>query len=80
VIDPRGSGLSGGERRRIGLVRAIASNRPILLLDEPTADLDAATARLVVDLLERVARERLVIAATHDAALVERCASAAGLS
>ncbi|WP_328517072.1 ABC transporter ATP-binding protein/permease [Novosphingobium mangrovi (ex Huang et al. 2023)] len=79
VIDPRGSGLSGGERRRIGLVRAIASGRPILLLDEPTADLDGETARRVGDLLEAVARDRLVIAATHDPALVSRCASVVGL-
>lgn len=77
VIDPRGSGLSGGERRRIGLVRAVASGRPVLLLDEPTADLDVAAARQVCDLLQLVARERLVITATHDPALVARCDSVA---
>lgn len=70
TIDPRGSGLSGGERRRIGLVRAIASRRPLLLLDEPTADLDAKTASQIIALLEDVARTRLVIAATHDPALI----------
>lgn len=70
AIDPRGSGLSGGERRRIGLVRAIASGRPLLLLDEPTADLDAKTASQIIALLEDVARTRLVIAAAHDPALV----------
>jgi ATP-binding cassette subfamily C protein CydD len=70
LIDPRGSGLSGGERRRIGLVRAIASGRPLLLLDEPTADLDASTAAQIIALLEDVARTRLVIAATHDPALI----------
>ena len=70
MIDPRGSGLSGGERRRIGLVRAIASGRPLLLLDEPTADLDHATAAQVIELLQEVARTRLVIAATHDPALI----------
>lgn len=79
-IDPRGSGLSGGERRRIGLVRAIASGRPILLLDEPTADLDSATARRVIDLIGEVSRERLVIVATHDAVLVERSTSVVALS
>lgn len=80
AIDPRGSGLSGGERRRIGLVRAIVSDRPILLLDEPTADLDARTARLVIDVLEQVAQTRLVIAATHDPALAARCRSRTELS
>lgn len=70
TIDPRGSGLSGGERRRIGLVRAIASARPLLLLDEPTADLDPETAAQVIALLQDTARSRLVIAATHDPALI----------
>ncbi len=74
-IDPRGSGLSGGERRRIGLVRALLSDRPVLLLDEPTADLDPGSAHRVVALLEDVARTRLVIAATHDPLLIARAAS-----
>lgn len=74
-IDPAGSGLSGGERRRIGLARAILSNRPILLLDEPTADLDAQTAHAVVDVLLEVARTRLVIAATHDPLLLGKACS-----
>lgn len=75
VIDPRGSGLSGGERRRIGLVRAIGSGRPLLLLDEPTADLDPDTAVQVIALLQEVARSRLVIAATHDPLLIAGAAT-----
>ena len=75
MIDPRGSGLSGGERRRIGLVRAIASGRPLLLLDEPTADLDPATAAQVIALLKDAASTRLVIAATHDPALIAEATS-----
>ena len=75
MIDPRGSGLSGGERRRIGLVRAIASNRALLLLDEPTADLDPETAAKVIALLRDVACTRLVIAATHDPALIASATS-----
>ena len=77
MIDPRGSGLSGGERRRIGLARAIASGRPLLLLDEPTADLDPASAAQVIALLQEVARSRLVIAATHDPALIAGATSCA---
>lgn len=78
MLDHRGSGLSGGERRRLGLARAILSGRPILLLDEPTADLDSASAAAVRAVLATLARERLVIVATHDADLVAmaqtRCA------
>lgn len=75
MIDPRGSGLSGGERRRIGLVRAIASGRTLLLLDEPTADLDPATAAQIIALLKDAACTRLVIAATHDPALIAEATS-----
>ncbi|WP_068083596.1 ATP-binding cassette domain-containing protein [Novosphingobium rosa] len=75
AVDHRGSSLSGGERRRIGLARAILSQRPILLLDEPTADLDAGTAAAVRALLGELARDRLVVVATHDAALIAMAAS-----
>lgn len=75
AIDHRGSGLSGGERRRIGLARAILSGRPFLLLDEPTADLDADNADAIRALLTNVARTRTVIAATHDAALLAHARS-----
>ncbi|WP_051280235.1 ATP-binding cassette domain-containing protein [Novosphingobium acidiphilum] len=70
TLDHRGSGLSGGERRRIGLARAMLSGRPILLLDEPTADLDEATAATIRSVLGRLATDHLVIVATHDAELV----------
>lgn len=79
MIDPGGSGLSGGERRRIGLARALLSGRPILLLDEPTADLDPANARLVIDAVLAAAETRLIIAATHDPALAARAMSEVGL-
>lgn len=69
-INDRGSGLSGGERRRIGLVRALLAPRPILLLDEPTADLDRAAAESIVALLVRTGRDRLIVTATHDPLLV----------
>ena len=70
AIDHRGSGLSGGERRRIGLARALLSRRPLLLCDEPTADLDADSAAGIIALLAEIARERAVLVATHDPALV----------
>ena len=70
TLDHRGSGVSGGERRRIGLARAMLSGRSILLLDEPTADLDEATAATIRSVLDRLATDHLVIVATHDAALV----------
>ena len=69
-LDHRGAGLSGGERRRIGLARAVLSGRPLLLCDEPTADLDATSAAAIVALLASLAKERAVLVATHDPAMV----------
>ncbi|QDK34441.1 cysteine ABC transporter permease [Sphingomonas sp. IC081] len=69
AIDHNGSGLSGGERRRIGLARAILSDRPLLLCDEPTADLDTASAAAIVALLSDLSRRRCILVATHDPAM-----------
>lgn len=69
ALDHRGSGLSGGERRRIGLARAILSGRPLLLCDEPTADLDPESAAEIIALLRTLSRERAVLVVTHDPAV-----------
>ncbi|MGH6745652.1 ABC transporter ATP-binding protein/permease [Novosphingobium sp.] len=69
-IDHAGSGLSGGERRRIGLARAILSARPLILCDEPTADLDEDSATGIIALLRELAAERCILVATHDPALI----------
>lgn len=70
AIDQHGAWLSGGERRRLGLARALVADRALLLADEPTADLDAASAERIVALLVQEAQHRAVIVATHDARLV----------
>lgn len=69
-IDHHGAWLSGGERRRLGLARALIADRPVLLADEPTADLDAASAEAIIALLADEAQRRAVIVATHDERLV----------
>lgn len=68
-----GAGLSGGEARRITLARAVFGSPDLLLADEPTADLDPLTARLVADgLLAQADRGVTLVIATHDRTLAAR--------
>ncbi|WP_421729499.1 thiol reductant ABC exporter subunit CydD [Brevundimonas sp.] len=74
-IDERGGGLSGGERRRLGLARAILKPAPILLLDEPTANLDPAAEQAMLEVIRKAAQGRTTLIATHSpavAALADR--------
>lgn len=74
-LGERGAGLSGGEARRVTLARAMHGAPGLLMADEPTADLDAETARLVSDSLLRFAETGgTLVVATHDAALAARLA------
>jgi len=66
-IGQRGYGISGGEARRVALARAYLKDSPVLLLDEPTAGLDIENERLVLAALDRLARGRTVLVATHSA-------------
>ncbi|MCW0466815.1 Protein glycosylation K [Xanthomonas sacchari] len=67
-IGERGFGLSGGEARRIGLARLLLRDPELLLLDEPTAFLDADTEADLLRTLAEFARGRSVIVATHSEA------------
>ncbi|MGK5630262.1 thiol reductant ABC exporter subunit CydD [Streptomyces sp. URMC 123] len=65
-----GTGLSAGQRQRIALARAFLADRPVVLLDEPTANLDGATEEGIVEAIGRLARGRTVLVVSHRPAVL----------
>jgi thiol reductant ABC exporter CydD subunit len=70
VLGERGAGLSAGERQRLALARAFLRDSPLLLLDEPTANLDGETEEGVLRTVRRLSRGRTVLLVAHRPALL----------
>lgn len=64
--------LSGGQMQKLTLMMAYLSEKPIVVLDEPTAGLDAKSLKACCDLIERMRRKKLVFVITHDTELIAR--------
>ncbi len=73
VIGERGSTLSGGQKQRLALARAVLTDAPILILDEPTAALDALAERDVLEALTEVAQRRTTLIISHRLSAVRDC-------
>ena len=71
VVGDGGRPLSAGESRRIALARAFVRNAPLVILDEPTADLDRTSAAVVAEAVERLRLGRMVLLIAHRPELVE---------
>jgi thiol reductant ABC exporter CydD subunit len=71
IVGDGGRALSTGERRRIALARAFLRDAPLVVLDEPTADLDPESARHVVEALERLRAGRTILLVAHRPELAE---------
>jgi ABC-type multidrug transport system fused ATPase/permease subunit len=78
-VGPSGRPLSGGERRLVSIARALASDAPLLLLDEPTAGLSGANRDRVLDALVRLKGRRALVIVTHDLDLATICDRAISL-
>ncbi|MFE9822580.1 thiol reductant ABC exporter subunit CydD [Streptomyces sp. NPDC005791] len=70
LLGEDGTGLSAGQRQRLALARAFLADRPLLLLDEPTASLDGETEAGIVDAVRRLAAGRTVLLVVHRPALL----------
>jgi ATP-binding cassette, subfamily B, bacterial len=71
-VGERGMTLSGGERQRIAIARALIRNTPILILDEPSSELDAASEKLVFEALDRLMEGKTSIVIAHRLSTIRR--------
>ena len=74
-LHKRPSQMSGGQMQRVAIARALVNDPDILLADEPTGALDSDTSIQVMDLLQEVAKDRLVVMVTHNPELAEEYAT-----
>jgi putative ABC transport system permease protein len=71
-MNKRPNQLSGGQMQRVSIARALVNNPDIILADEPTGALDSETSIQIMELLEKISKEKLVIMVTHNAELANR--------
>ena len=68
------SSLSGGEKERVAIARAIAKNPDLIIADEPTGNLDSANTFEIMNIIKEISKERLVILVSHERSIAEHYA------
>jgi ABC-type multidrug transport system fused ATPase/permease subunit len=67
-----GVNISGGQRARLSLARAFLLDRPILVLDEPLANVDVDSQKIILDALDQIRPNRTCLVITHQLSLLDR--------
>ena len=67
--------LSGGQKQRVAIARAMVKDTPIIVADEPTGNLDTESAKEVIEILKKVAENKLVVVVTHNIEQIEKVAT-----
>jgi len=73
IISPKNNNLSGGEKQRITLARALIKDYDVLIFDEPTLALDKSTADALIEYLCKSKKRKITILITHDERLIDIC-------
>ena len=73
IVGENGIHLSGGQAQRIALIRAIIQDNDILIIDEGTSALDHVSSKSVVKMLNRIKKEKIIIAVSHRKDILEIC-------
>ncbi|MDD6797190.1 MAG: ATP-binding cassette domain-containing protein [Clostridia bacterium] len=71
VMQNSGSNLSGGQRRRIAIARAILKNAPVILMDEATSALDNESEQMIADAISQLRNQKTVIMIAHRTATIQ---------
>ena len=66
IVNVQKNNLSGGEKQKISIIRQLILNSPIMIFDEPTANLEPAIKKVFADVVNELKSDKIIIIVTHD--------------